>query len=398
MPKGPSHDLRPLATREALADANTVALVIHGVGDHTSVDLLSETERGAAALWGDKATTTRLRIEGVPVPEDVNRPASVQQATPEALQILVDSRKHIVFPVIWSGVRRRSKPLAARGGFSPEGLGAAGIAVAVPTLFNILLNLLRCIPRAKGSWTFLLFLAVSCCCIVLVGATILISWLGFFYLPLHLDRFGFYLPVVVGGGSILITYMATTLGTIFDLLGDVAYYVAHENLRSQNIERMSGLINLIAESAPAASVLVVGHSLGSVLVSQALAHLSSGYAGTGRTVLVTMGSPLKLMSSVFPDHIQSPDSLLDIYESSGLQSRWINLWRTKDHIGRALNPAPRKSFIERSLGPGGHAHYWSDERVWATIAQMIRDLASGNLSELARLKETLAPSSHQELV
>ena len=52
-----------MAIREAMGDANTVALVVHGVGDHTSVDILSAAERGAAALWGGKASTTRVQAK-----------------------------------------------------------------------------------------------------------------------------------------------------------------------------------------------------------------------------------------------------------------------------------------------------------------------------------------------
>lgn len=100
-PPGP----RPLTAHEALADATIVAIVVHGVGDHTPVDILNEAVEGAISLWGDAATTTRIEIEGLPVPKDINSFAFLTRETPEALQVLMGARKHIVLPIIWSGIR-----------------------------------------------------------------------------------------------------------------------------------------------------------------------------------------------------------------------------------------------------------------------------------------------------
>jgi pimeloyl-ACP methyl ester carboxylesterase len=127
--------------------------------------------------------------------------------------------------------------------------------------------------------------------------------------------------------------MVRRFSLVFDLLGDVSYYVAHEDIRTHNIETMSALIGFIAESAPFASVLVAGHSLGSVLASQAIERLPSTYSGKARTVLLTMGSPLKLMSQVFPE-IPSPDSLLVKYRSARLLLEWINLCGAKIWLER----------------------------------------------------------------
>src|SRR5690242_6207690 len=158
-------------------------------------------------------------------------------------------------------------------------------------------------------------------------------------------------------------FLIRRISSVFDLIGDVAFYVANKHLRFQNLEKMSALIQFVAECAPTASILVVGHSLGSVLVSQSLASLPSTYASKARTVLVTMGSPLVLMSRVFPRHIQSPKRLLQAYRAAGLLLKWVNLWRTKDMIGRSLIPDSEECFTEASLGIGGHGNYWSDERV-----------------------------------
>jgi len=158
---------------------------------------------------------------------------------------------------------------------------------------------------------------------------------------------------------------------------------------------MSALIGFVAESAPHASVLVAGHSLGSVPASQAIERLTSTYSGNDRTVLLTMGSPLELMSQVFPE-IPSPDSLLMTYRSAGLLLEWINLWRSKDMVGRALHPVRGESFAEASLGIGGHANYWSDERVWAAIVEIMRALPEGNLSGIGRAWKTLPLSSGEK--
>jgi hypothetical protein len=132
-------------------------------------------------------------------------------------------------------------------------------------------------------------------------------------------------------------------------------------------------------------------------MTQSLLTLSSAYAGKGRTVLVTMGSPLVLMSRVFPRHVQSPSELGDKFAGTGLLLKWVNLWRTQDVIGQALGVTLGQGFVEASLGIGGHANYWGDERVWATIAKIVQSLSSALPEPFDRAWHTLPLTPAEEI-
>jgi hypothetical protein len=109
-----SIDLTSSKAREALRDADTVALVVHGVGDHTAVEILGEAVKGPASVWGAKATFSEVQIEDLPVPKEAGT-LEFERTAPKALQVLMDSRKHMLLPIVWSGVRPRAARWANRG-------------------------------------------------------------------------------------------------------------------------------------------------------------------------------------------------------------------------------------------------------------------------------------------
>ena len=98
------------------------------------------------------------------------------------------------------------------------------------------------------------------------------------------------------------------------------------------------LVNLIRDRAATGTVVVAGHSQGSVLASTALSRIeeSSVLAKTG---LITYGSPLyRLYVLAFPAHVTDGwrDQLALRLTSEDGSTRWRNLYRLTDPIGGAV--------------------------------------------------------------
>lgn len=381
-----------LPATDALGTATTVAIVVHGIGDHTPVDILHEALKGPSSIWGAAARTTQLEIEGIPIPEEVDLLA-FQKRRPVALEILVNSHKLVLLPVIWSGVRRRAGRLSAKAD------GPMALWVALPLIVGTCFDVLRCVPRARGAWKLgVLSLAIL--------ISVVVGGLGFgvFYLSTHLPLWlgspfnvQWYSALLAVGSFALMGFLITKFAVMLDLVGDVAWYVSHSDLREQNIQKMGQLIQFVAQSAVNARIVVVGHSLGSVLIAQSLAKLPPSYAGTGRTILVTLGSPLLLMSRVFPRHIESPSELCRSWFASEVLLKWVNLWRTKDIIGQALRLPLSERFTEASIGIGWHPNYWGDERLWASLASIIQRFPAADGFDTAWHALPLAADEERQL-
>ena len=159
--------------------------------------------------------------------------------------------------------------------------------------------------------------------------------------------------------------------TPVELVFDIVRFVALSRKRDQLFTSLLALVERISKQAPESQIILVSHSLGSVLASHACLQFASHHAGL--VSLVTMGSPLEFMSRVFPKVVRSPRGLARDFTSNGNISFWLNLWRDSDPVGRALRAGDVSLFREFSLGAGGHSDYWSDQRVWDAIAARIKD-------------------------
>lgn len=354
---------------DPLQTANTVAVVIHGIGDHRPIDILEIANACVTDLWKNRITTKGVRVLDLPIPPDVNNLGFGKTTEAPALEIESEGKRHIVIPFIWSGVRHRSASMASKI------VGPTALWVALPLLFKTCTDLFSSIPKARGIWRLWVFLGAAFFLAVLAA-----FFLAFFYLQVNVPLWlGAPEYNVFDGGIVAIasfwafSFLARYFSSAFDLVGDVAHYVAHPDERRDNISRAAALFEVVATRAAGAHIVIAGHSLGSVLVSQSLEQMTSQYAGRGRTVLLTMGSPLNVMSKAFPSQIQSPAQLAAAFVTSGVLINWINLWREQDIVGRAL-AFQSECFAEESLGTGLHSNYWGDERVWISVATILQAL------------------------
>jgi hypothetical protein len=171
--------------------------------------------------------------------------------------------------------------------------------------------------------------------------------------------------LIVLGVCVVLCWLAMLLGWMLDFAIDVLHYGGSERDRTLLIDRTANAIRWLHERAPQAPIIVVGHSLGSVISAHAVASLTEGQTWLRQLVLVTLGSPLNYLKRAFPEAVTDVRALS---QSLCPQIRWINLWRRGDVIGKTLD-IDGNSTVQYCVGRGGHANYWSDGEVWRAVAR-----------------------------
>lgn len=356
-----------LSVRDPLAGAASVTIVIHGVGDHSSVDIRAAAGAGLVVAGLDATSIVDVEVPEFPRFPEAHASVTahfVSNGSQPAIEAEVEGRRHVLIPVVWSGMR----PRAGRWAGSLGDLGGLqSLAVALPALVALWWDVLRCVPRSSGLWKIAVAGAA-----VLIGLVVAAFTAGTFWLFVRMSMFFFESSnlVFVGGfAAYAVLGMAIRMfSTLLDLPGDVARYVASDSARTGAVRHLRDIIGAVTERAPATTILLMSHSLGTVLASEALSGLPS--PGRGRMILLTLGSPLKAMSRIFSSLVRTPTAIISQFEAQGAAPQWLNLWREEDWIGKALG-ATGPRFAESSLGPGLHANYWSDERLWIAVSRMV---------------------------
>lgn len=355
------------SVRDPLAGAASVTIVIHGVGDHSSVDIRAAARTGLVVAGLDATSIVDVEVPEFPRFPEAHASVTAQfvsKGSQPAIEADVDGRRHVLIPVVWSGMRRRAGRWAGSLG---DLAGFQSLAVALPALVSLWWDVLRCVPRSSGLWKIAVAGAA-----VLIGIVVAAFTAGTFWLFVQMSVFLFESStlVFVGGFAayIVLGIAIRMFSTFLDLPGDVARYVASDSARTGAVRHLRDIIGAVTERAPGTTILLMSHSLGTVLASEALSELPS--IGRGRMILLTLGSPLRSMSRIFPSLVSTPAEIISHFDAHGAAPQWINLWREEDWIGTALG-ATGPRFAESSLGPGLHANYWSDERLWTAVSRMV---------------------------
>jgi len=152
---------------------------------------------------------------------------------------------------------------------------------------------------------------------------------------------------------------------LLDFAFDVLHYGGNQKHRTSLIEALTANIRWVHTQAPNATIVLVGHSLGTVAAAQTLASLSACEAWLNQVVLVTLGSPLNYIGRAFWRVIPSARELADTICAANV--RWVNLWRRSDPIGKRLDIG-ESGTVQYCLGKGGHMDYWSGPGVWRAVA------------------------------
>jgi hypothetical protein len=353
-----------------LDEVATIALVVHGVGDHALTNLIGEAQKGFLAAAGPTAECTIYRLDEFP---QLVGPARDQ----DCLRLQFSNRDHLVIPLLWSHVHSRTVA-------EPEKKLTVDLTKLIsPFAWWLVAYAFRCVLKAKRGWWRIAVLASALMyALGLLGivAVLLFLYVGTLnYVGLH-GPFGRVGNIAVAVGILYFVnklLVRIQILPVIDFPGDVAFYIGMEDKRAELENHLVAILERAAALAPRANLLLVGHSLGSVLFASTLPKIEQGHLIRKRTALVTLGSPLSRLSKIFPDIVPSPD---EVARSQPLF--WINLWRNQDCIGGALRAQPDNDFAERSLGDGGHSNMWADPRLWTTIHEFLLAIETSGLSEL----------------
>lgn len=172
------------------------------------------------------------------------------------------------------------------------------------------------------------------------------------------------LVVLYGIGPFVV---ARLLAPGLKLMLDVLLYLSDPDYRDSIQESLGSTILAGKGEAAEAKLVLIGHSLGSVIAADAIARGDlSGHFGS--IVLVTAGSPIRrFFQRFFPGHLvpESAEALVAGARSDS-DFRWLNYYRRFDIVGGKLGLPPDGSCRE-CLSPmiadplSSHVDYWSEE-------------------------------------
>jgi hypothetical protein len=372
-------------TNPHLAGVSSATLIVPGVGDHGSGGVLNNVRKVHANYLSALGLPPK-RLQDVDLshflPSDCHTSLALR-----GLRIRLRGEEHLIATLIWSHTRKRLGTQAKDDADTESGLRqricfAIGSSVIALKDWCYLL-----LPESWGLsrlwvrvWAFLTLAAFSFYFLCLLTAVVLLSVLYFqFRTPNFawsgLHKFNFLpscsdgdRPMIILTLILLIIFPLVTFQILatWDLLIDVISYVANARRRMMLVETLSQIITKVDQARGGIPLILVGHSLGSVLLTHAIPDLSGGPA-----VLVTCGSPLDLMARGFPSVVSTGQAIGSRILGSSRVQHWINLYRDADYVGRSLKVGNSPAFSENSIGDGGHANYFSDARFWRAVQDII---------------------------
>jgi hypothetical protein len=365
---------------EILLDARTVALIVHGVGDHSQANILDELQMGLESTLPPGAYETKRQWIRMPQP-------SGNRGDVEVTWLRTTGGDRVIIPVIWSSQHLRAETTLKSLPVPHSQRLPLAIVLAARPLLQLYSNTCRCIPKGAGvAWKLILAVAAFLVLVLVASVTLGLFWCLTFLPGILLPNKQNLISTLVG---VVLTILPLLLYAIFrksvpvlDLVGDVVFYVGQAERRREVEDTMLSIITWVRENSPHAEIIVVGHSLGSVLVSHCLKD-TTAIDRSRSLLLVTLGSPLPMMSHVFPKHILTPSCLLERYSKNRSVSFWMHFWRDSDWIGRSLHIGPSVNFAEVSVGDGPHENYWADPRVWTKLIALIELHDSGTVTASA---------------
>jgi hypothetical protein len=152
-------------------------------------------------------------------------------------------------------------------------------------------------------------------------------------------------------------WLFTPMRIVVDICGDVVFTALPDDeplgIAERVLARTRSAIDYVSRKG--GRVVVLSHSLGTVIASHALERAPANLA------LVTTGSPLAALHRRFFGFESRTDRRL-----RGAGS-WKNLYRADDYIGGPIADGPENAMQMQ----GGHTGYWNDETVLATVASVL---------------------------
>jgi hypothetical protein len=350
-----------------LKTASTVTVIVHGIGDHGAADITLEAVRGLEAAAHRSSSAPEA-------------PPAVQYLDPEgAASIEFEGRTHLILPKVWSKDHNRLATRRPFGGSIYKPIDAWVYFL----FFDICGSAIRCIPKAANlGWRLALMAVVA----VFIGffATIVLAVIYAQVWLWDLAHHHSVATIVLTLGLVLIAIILRGYYWSVDLVADILHYIGNPGRVEDLEKRVLAEINELADRAKHAQIVVLGHSLGSVLVTHSLLRVQETDPAYGRVVVITLGSPLATLARIFPSSVVAPSTLAKSYAEKFQVKLWGNLWRDRDFVGRKLD-ASGGLFIQRSVGDGSHTGMLASSVLWQRIYEIIVAVDENTIERL-RLK------------
>lgn len=362
---------------EAASNADRIAVFIHGVAEasgftemvRTGLMRNSDLEPNkivSFAEWVTESEKTSWKVQGFEVVHDDRthlligfdwcdaRPRFQRQTKPDWFQ---DSqwrfhdRLDDFWATMWSSLEAVGDTMRT---LRQVGSVWAALLVVIASIVLLPVSLLFLMSRVAMIVTHLLaFLAIA------QFYEWKIPWNAGFWL---------YLVWVVGYGIIAgITFAFHYLyAQHFDTLLDAPIFVSDPERRIRLQEEFASMLRRLSKLSGGKPILVVAHSLGSVLASHALAQADD----VDEITLFTIGSPLGYIGRVYPKAFKLP---LEIKRDlKGRIRMWLNGYREGDGVSRGLMPDDPPFYREFPLGWGGHGNYFGAATFWQVMDALSR--------------------------
>jgi hypothetical protein len=306
-----------------------------------------------------------------------------------------DGRTRVIVPVIWNPVRLFSageKPGPLIDLVSQRYLinDMSFISIAALLAIGKSASLSQRLRVAVTSLFFIL-LCVTVPWIILIAAIVrLVLWHPVNWFVTVIAGIVVYTAVIA---SFARKYDATLLH-----LGSIWFYVGapiHTIAVSQ--DRLLAYLDKIAQRAPRANIILVGCGLGGVLAAEALGR-ASGSALHDRVALLTISTPLSLITQWFPKRLASAQTLAVSAATAGGLSTWINL-RRDGLCTRRASPTDAQTILDVPLRYLYLRGVYRRGEVWRRIRELAIALESGSLAVLREHWShiELAPEERHEL-
>lgn len=204
-----------------------------------------------------------------------------------------------------------------------------------------------------------------------------------------------YTALVLLAASVLVLlqlrFARSWFGTIVKVLLDIFRYLGDPKYRKrvqQNLDET--LMELRRIHGPETPVIILSHSLGSIIAIDSLLH-STFWKQDDSVYLITMGSPIRRLFQRFFPNILFPDSIATLAQSAASRVSklyWINVYRHFDYIGTSLGLSRNGIGSDISTGQksrllSSHTDYWSDgggNNVSSTIDSALEGLLPVKIS------------------
>jgi hypothetical protein len=243
------------------------------------------------------------------------------------------------------------------------------------------LSILLRTSAASGAFTFLLLFS---------AALLYVEGVVFMANVLARENVLALLLIAVVYSAITLLFLMASVW-VGNLLRDVVHYLGTGrgggplSDRERTRTALSRAIGQLRELATVNRVVIVCHSLGTVVVVDLLRHLKQTSA-SGRAVpidLVTAGSPMRrLIVRLLPHRLPNLRTLRSELASGALPvGRWFNAYRSLDFVGMRLVSGeacrdPERGILECPLvprwqRPWGHSNYWADPRFTRLVAERV---------------------------